>query len=57
MRRHGVRGLVARRRQVQTTDSRHPFPVVPNRLDRQFTATTKPDQVRAKQGLCPGWRT
>ena len=45
MRQHGVRGLVARRRQVQTTDSRHPFPVAPNLLDRQFTATTKPNQV------------
>lgn len=45
MRRHGVRGLVARRRQVQTTDSSHPFPVAPNLLDRQFAATTKPNQV------------
>ena len=44
MRCHGVRGLVARRRQVQTTDSSHPFPVAPNLLDRQFTAT-KPNQV------------
>ncbi len=45
MRCHGVRGLVARRRQVQTTDSRHAFPVAPNLLDRQFNATTKPNQV------------
>ena len=44
MRRRGVRGLVARRRQVQTTDSSPPFPVAPNLLDRQFTAT-KPNQV------------
>ena len=29
MRRHGVRGLVAQRRRVQTTDSRHAFPVAP----------------------------
>ena len=45
MRRHGVRGLVARRQGVQTTDSSHPFPVAPNLLDRQFSATTKPNQV------------
>ena len=45
MRRHGVRGLVARRRQVQTTDSSHPFPAAPNLLDRQFAAATKPNQV------------
>ena len=45
MRQHGVRGLVARPRQVQTTDSRHAFPVAPNLLDRQFNATTKPNQV------------
>ncbi len=44
MRRHGVRGLIARRQRVQTTDSRHPFPVAPNLLDRQFTAR-KPNQV------------
>ena len=29
MRRHGVRGLAAPRRRVQTTDSRHAFPVAP----------------------------
>ena len=45
MRRHGVRGLIAQRRRVQTTDSRHAFPVAPNLLDRQFSATTKPNQV------------
>jgi len=45
MRRHGVRGLVAQRRRVQTTDSCHAFPVVPNLLNRQFNATTKPNQV------------
>jgi transposase InsO family protein len=38
MRRHGVRGLVARPRRVRTTDSRHSFPVAPNLLDRRFTA-------------------
>jgi transposase InsO family protein len=36
MRRHGVRGLVAPRRRVQTTDSRHAFPIAPNLLDRKF---------------------
>ena len=44
MRRHGVRGLAAPRRRVQTTDSRHAFPVAPNLLDRQFTAAA-PNQV------------
>lgn len=45
MRRHGIRGLVAQRRRVQTTDSRHPFPIAPNLLDRNFSATTKPNAV------------
>ncbi|RKJ98013.1 IS3 family transposase, partial [Pseudoroseomonas wenyumeiae] len=45
MRRHGVRGLVAQRRRVQTTDSRHAFPVAPNLLERQFSATSRPNQV------------
>jgi putative transposase len=44
MRRDGVRGLGAPRRRVQTTDSRHAFPVAPNRLNRQFTAAA-PHQV------------
>ena len=44
MRRHGVRGLVAPRRRVQTTDSRHAFPIAPNLLDRKFTAAA-PNQV------------
>jgi len=39
MRCHGVRALVARPRRVNTTDSRHPFPIAPNLLQRQFTAT------------------
>jgi transposase InsO family protein len=45
MRRHGVRGLVAQRRRVQTTDSRHAFPVAPNLLERKFSATSSPNQV------------
>jgi len=44
MRHHGVRGLIAQRRRVQTTDSRHAFPVAPNLLDRKFTAAA-PNQV------------
>ena len=44
MRRHGVRGLAARRRQVQATDSSPPFPVAPNLLGRQFAAP-KPNQA------------
>ncbi|AWV20054.1 Transposase (plasmid) [Roseomonas mucosa] len=45
MRRHGVRGLVAQRRRVRTTDSRHAFPVAPNLLERKFSATSRPNQV------------
>ncbi len=44
MRRHGVRGLAAQQRRVQTTDSRHAFPAAPNLLDRKFTAAA-PSQV------------
>jgi len=32
MRHHGVRGLIAQRHRVQTTDSRHLFPVAANLL-------------------------
>ncbi len=45
MRHHGIRGLVAPRRRVHTTDSRHPFPIAPNLLERTFSATTKPNAV------------
>ena len=44
MRVHGVRGLMARPRRVCTTNSRHAFPVAPNLLNRQFTAS-RPNQV------------
>lgn len=37
MRSEGLRG-VSRRRRVRTTDSRHNFPVAPNRLMRDFSA-------------------
>src|SRR5256886_17403097 len=39
MRRHGVRAIMARPRWVRTTDSRHDFPIAPNLLERNFTAT------------------
>ena len=39
MRRHGIRAIMARPRRVHTTDSRHDFPIAPNLLDRNFTAT------------------
>jgi transposase InsO family protein len=39
MRRHGIRAIMARPRRVRTTDSRHDFPIAPNLLDRNFTAT------------------
>ena len=45
MRHHGVRGLIARRRRVQTTDSHHPFPVAPDLLKHAFSATSRPNQV------------
>ena len=39
MRHHGIRAIMARPRRVRTTDSRHDFPIAPNLLDRNFTAT------------------
>ena len=45
MGRHGVRGLVAQRQRVQTTNSRHAFPVAPNLLERKFSETSRPNQV------------
>lgn len=44
MRLGGLRGLTAIRRRVRTTDSRHDYPIAPNRLRRNF-ATTAPNQV------------
>jgi len=38
MRKEGIRGVSRRRRRVCTTDSRHSFPVAPNRLMRDFRA-------------------
>ena len=45
MRSRGVRGLIAQRRRVQTTDSRHAFPVAPNLLERKLSETSRPNQV------------
>src|SRR4030088_3361910 len=39
MRHYGIRAIMARPRRVRTTDSRHDFPIAPNLLDRNFTAT------------------
>jgi putative transposase len=39
MRHHGIRAIMARPRRVRTTDSRHDFPIAPNLLERNFTAT------------------
>ena len=39
MRHHGIRAIISRPRRVRTTDSRHDFPIAPNLLDRNFTAT------------------
>ena len=39
MRRHGIRPIMARPRRIRTTDSRHDFPIAPNLLERNFTAT------------------
>lgn len=36
MRADGLMGRVPRRRRVATTDSQHPHPIAPNRLERQF---------------------
>jgi transposase InsO family protein len=44
MRAAGLRGLAAIPRRVRTTDSRHDYPIAPNRLRRNFVATA-PNQV------------
>ncbi len=44
MRRAGLRGLAALPRRTRTTDSRHGYPIAPNRLGRNFTAQA-PNQV------------
>lgn len=44
MRRAGLRGLAALPRRTRTTDSRHGYPIAPNRLARNFTAAV-PNQI------------
>jgi putative transposase len=44
MRRDGLRGTAALPRRVRTTDSRHAYPIAPNRLGRCFVAA-RPNQV------------
>ena len=44
MRRAGIRGLAALPRRTRTTDSRHGYPIAPNRLGRNFAAAA-PNQV------------
>ena len=44
MRRAGICGLAALPRRTRTTDSRHNYPIAPNRLQRNFTALA-PNQV------------
>lgn len=44
MRRAGLRGLAALPRRTRTTDSRHAYPIAPNRLGRNFLAS-RPGQV------------
>ena len=44
MRRNGLRGLAAMPRRVRMTDSRHDYPIAPNRLRRDFAASA-PNQV------------
>ena len=44
MRRAGIRGLAALPRHTRTTDSRHSYPIAPNRFVRNFT-TRAPNQV------------
>ena len=45
MRRHGVRGFIAKRRSVQMTDSRHPCPIAFNLLGHNFSTISKPNEV------------
>jgi len=59
MRRHGVRGLVARPRRAQAAGSRHAFPAAPGLLNRQCTAAARPNQVWLADLTCAatggGW--
>jgi putative transposase len=58
MRHHGVRAIKARRFRTCTTDSRHDWPIAPNRLDQNFVAE-RPNQVWLADITCvptgEGW--
>ena len=58
MRLAGLRGLAAIPRRVRTTDSRHEYPIAPNRLRRNFRATA-PNQIWLADLTCirtgEGW--
>jgi putative transposase len=45
MRRAGIQCLAALPRRARTTDSRHGYPIAPNRLGRNFAAARRPNQV------------
>ena len=51
MRSAGLRGLAALPRRVRTTDSRHSYPIAPNRIGRSFAAFA-PDQVWLADPTC-----
>jgi transposase InsO family protein len=46
MKQHAIRSRIRRRFRIRTTDSRHPHPIAPNTLARQF-ARRRPDQAWA----------
>ena len=55
---YGMRGKCKQRYQVRTTDSQHRFPVAPNRLAQQFTATALTQKWLADLPYSPtaeGW--
>ncbi len=51
MRAGGLRGLAALPRRMRTTDSRHSYPIAPNRIGRNFTAMA-PNQVWLTDWTC-----
>ncbi len=57
MRRHGVRGLVARPRRVRTTNSRHAFPVAPAANPTGFRATCWTASSQPRRRTRSGWPT
>ena len=53
MQQQGLRARGRKRFRVATTDSRHDFPIAPNRLDRQFSVSA-PNQVWVGDITCIG---